>query len=154
MLERMKALHPIPRTDYLVSIISHRYLPPKPCVSSDFVRAAPSAIDLDFATGPDRAGVRWTTVLVNSEHRVLPDFLGLKLLTIMVQKLAVGDLFSNASHLISAANLISFDKGGAKIGPIAIGVYMRRLITKSLMLASIIEAKVHMTLLQMGYSVN
>ena len=47
---------------------------------------------------------------------------------------------SDVGHLISAANLIALDKGGAKIRPIAIGVVMRRFTTKSLMPASIAEA--------------
>lgn len=50
--------------------------------------------------------------------------------------------------MISTANLIALDKGGAKFRPIAIGVDMRRLITKDLMPASIAEAKAHLVPLQ------
>lgn len=62
----------------------------------------------------------------------------------MVQKLATGEFSSEVRLLISFANLITIDKGGSKIRPIAIGVVMRRLITKSLMPASTSEAKAHL----------
>ena len=110
-------------------------------------------MDKDSATGPDRAGVRWLLLVANSEHRVHPDFSGLELLTLVVKKLAAGDFSSDVGHLISAANLIALDKGGAKIRPIAIGVVMRRLITKSLMPTSIDEAKTHLQPLQVGCGV-
>ena len=94
-------------------------------------------MDKDSATGPDRAGVRWLLLVANTELRVHPDFSGLEILTSVVQNLAAGDFSPDIGHLISAAILIALDKGGAKIRPIAIGVVMRRLVTKSLMPTSI-----------------
>ena len=102
----------------------------------------------DSATGPDRAGVRWLLLVANTELRVHPDFSRLDILTSVVMKLAAGDFSPNAGHLISAANLIALDKGGARIRPIAIGVVMRRLITKAIMPTSIGEAKTHLQPLQ------
>ena len=71
----------------------------------------------------------------------------------VVKKLAAGEFSSDVGHLISAANLIALDKGGANIRLIAIGVVIRRLITKSLVPASISEAKAHLAPLQVGCGV-
>ena len=110
-------------------------------------------MDKDSATGPEKAGVRWLLLVANTELRVHPDLSGLEILTSVVQKLAAGEFSPDVGHLISAANLISLDKGGTKIRPIAIGVVMRRLITKALIPTSIGEAKTHLQPLQVGCGV-
>lgn len=92
-------------------------------------------------------------LFVNFELRVHPDFLDLKFLTMVLQKIAAGDFSPNVSHLISASKLIALDKGGEKNRPIAIGVVMRCFIPKALMPASITEERAHLALLQMGRGV-
>lgn len=70
----------------------------------------------------------------------------------MVQKFAA-DGYPDVSRLISAANLIALYKGGTRIGPIAIGVFMKRLITNFFMLGSISDSKAHLVPLQVSCGV-
>lgn len=104
-----------------------------PSVSSDVVESTLSAMDLDSATEPDRAGFLWLVLFANSEFCMHFDFLSLKLFTVVLKNLAVDDFSFNISHLISAASFIALDRGGANIILIAIVVVMRRLVTNALM---------------------
>lgn len=151
ILNRMKT--PTPRFDDPVSIFPPRDLPKNPSVSSDSVRSSLSTMYFDFTTGRDRAGVRCLMLVAKSDFPLHRDFLGLKVLTMVVQKLTAGDFSPNFSHLIFAANLIALDKFGAKNKPIVIGVFMRSLNTKVFMPTLITEAKEHFPPLQVGCGV-
>lgn len=75
------------------------------------------------------------------------------MLTNVVNKIIAGEFSTNASLLLSAATLILLDKGARKIRPIAIGIVLRRLVTKALMPKAIAEAKELLLLLKVGYGV-
>lgn len=70
-------------------------------------------MEKDSATGLDRAGVCWILLVSIFELRFHSDFSEMELLVKVVQKFAAGEFSSDA------ANLITLDKGGAKIMPIA-----------------------------------
>lgn len=84
------------------------------------------------------------------ELLVHADFSGLDLLVKVVQNLAAGEFSVHFALLLSAANLISLDKGEEKIRPIAIGIVLRHLVTKFLMPTEIAEAKDYLEPLQVG----
>lgn len=85
-------------------------------------------------------GVRWFELIADNKMRAFPDVSGLELLSCGIEKFAAGEFSQNLGHLLSVANLLAFDKGELKSGPIAIGVVMRRVINKVVMPAAIAEA--------------
>lgn len=106
----------------------------------------------NFSTGSDSAGDLWLLLVANSKHRVHSNFSGLKLLTKVAQRLAAVELSPNVSHLIFTAILVALENVWAKIGPIAIGVVMKRLISKYLIFSSIAD-NAYLTPLQVSLDV-
>ena len=86
-------------------------------------------MDKDSASGTDRAGVRWLLLIADNQLRACPEFSGLELLSLVVQKIVAGEFSFHTSHILSAAILIPIDKGAGRGRPIAIGNVLRRLAT-------------------------
>ena len=95
---KLKALHPAPATP--VQAIPSIDLPPKPCVDPERVRVAIHAMDKESAAGPDRAGVRWLLLVADNQLRACPEFSGLKLLSLVVQKIVAGDFSTHVGHVL------------------------------------------------------
>lgn len=98
-------------------------------------------MDKDSAAGPDRAGVRWLLLAAFNDLRSIPCFSGLERLSLVVHKIAARDFTTHVSYLLSAENLLPLDKGDDKVRPIAIGIILRRLATRSLIPDAVAESK-------------
>lgn len=85
--------------------------------------AALQGMDKDSAAGPDRASVRWL-LIVAIELRDSPDFSGLNILGLVVQKIAAGKFSAHVRHLLFVAKIIPLDKGEAGVRPISFGIVL------------------------------
>lgn len=98
-------------------------------------------MDKDSAAGPDMTGVRWLLIVATNDLRDRSDLSGLQRMTLVVRKIAAGDLSALVRNLLSPANLIPLEKGEARVGPITIGIFLRRLSTRALVHKATAEAK-------------
>lgn len=88
-LHKMKALHPTPADP--VSIIPDRDLPPKPYVEDEAAKDALHGMTSYAAAGPHRMGVRYMSLIANSQLRLSPEVFGLRILSEVVEKLPAGE---------------------------------------------------------------
>ena len=151
VIAQLQALHPTPPTPIIP--ISDGDLPPSLPLSEDSVLAAVRHLNPNSAPGPDRFPPRLFHLLAKTSVSPEAGVSGLSALTLLIQRLADGNVPPESLPLIASATLVPVRVRSDKIRPIAIGTSLRRLVTKVLLPPAIADTSDYLAPLQVANKV-